>query len=69
MQLLNMQDATVYEIYDITYDNTGYPHFLIYKDKQWLRVSAKHFTPNFESVFYKGQTVYLVDEELIGYEA
>ena len=69
MQLLNMQDATVYEIYDITYDNTGYPHFLIYKDKQWMRVSAKHFTPNYEQVFYKGKDVYLVDGELIQNEA
>ena len=30
-------------VYDITYDKSGYPHFLIFRDNQWLRVSAKHF--------------------------
>ena len=34
-----------YNVYDITYDNAGYPHFLIYKDNQWIRMSAKHFRP------------------------
>lgn len=65
MQLLNTKDATEYEIYDITYDNTGYPHFLIYKDKQWMRVSAQNFTPSYEKVFYHGRDAYLVDKELI----
>ena len=65
MQLLNTKDATVYEIYDITYDSTGYPHFLIYKDKQWMRVSAKHFTPNYYSAFYLGKDGYVADGELI----
>ena len=37
--------CNVYEVFDIAYDNAGYPHFLIYKDGQWLRVSAKHFEP------------------------
>ena len=35
-------------VYDITYDNSGYPHFLIYEDGQWKRVSAKHFKPDLE---------------------
>lgn len=35
----------IYEVYDITYDKNGYPHFLIYKDGQWVRLSAKHFRP------------------------
>lgn len=30
-------------VYDITYDKSGYPHFLIFRDNQWLRVSAKYF--------------------------
>lgn len=35
-----------FDVYDITYDAvTGYPQFLIYKDGQWLRVSAKHYKP------------------------
>lgn len=34
----------VFDVFDITYDAvTGYPQFLIYKDGQWLRVSAKHY--------------------------
>lgn len=65
MQLLNTQDATEYEIYDITYDNTGFPHFLIYKDKQWMRVSAKHFTPDYYPAFYLGKDGYIVDGEWI----
>jgi hypothetical protein len=35
-----------HEVYDIAYDKKGYPHFLIYKDGQWLRLSAKHFKPS-----------------------
>ena len=39
------KDNKAYTVFDITYDKNGYPHFLIYKDGQWLRVSAKHFRP------------------------
>lgn len=35
----------IYEVYDIKYDKAGYPHFLIYKNKQWFIVSAKYFVP------------------------
>ena len=65
MQLLHKKDKKLYEIYDITYDSTGYPHFLIYKDKQWLRVSAKHFTPDYEPVFNRGEDTYIADGELL----
>ena len=65
MQLLNKKDATVYEIYDISYDNCGDPIFLIYKDNSWERVNATDFTPHYEQVFYKGKDAYLVDGELI----
>ena len=41
----NKDNNETYKVYDITYDNKGYPHFLIYKDNQWLRISAKHFRP------------------------
>lgn len=35
-----------FDVFDITYDAiTGYPQFLIYKNDQWLRVSAKKFEP------------------------
>ena len=34
-----------YMVYDIKYDSAGFPHFLIYKDNQWLCKSAKHFKP------------------------
>lgn len=33
------------KIYDISYDSTGYPIFLIYIDGQWIRKSAKYFRP------------------------
>lgn len=34
-----------YIVYDISYNKAGYPHFLIYKDGQWIRQSAKYFHP------------------------
>ena len=43
-----------YTVYDIQYDSAGYPHFLIYKDDQWLRVSAKHFLPTTDTKVTKG---------------
>lgn len=42
---INKDNNKKYEVYDITYDKAGYPHFLIYKDGQWIRMSAKHFRP------------------------
>lgn len=45
MTVVNKNNDKKYEVYDITYDNAGYPHFLIYKDGQWVRMSAKHFRP------------------------
>ena len=33
------------KVYDIKYDKNGYPHFLIYKNKQWTIISAKNFEP------------------------
>lgn len=65
MQLLNTQDATVYEIYDIAYDDYGDPVFLIYKNRRWQRVSAKNFTPDYYPAFYLGKDGYVVDGELI----
>lgn len=51
MRLLYKPDNTVYEIFDITYDSTGFPHFLFYRQGQWLRKSAKEFTTDFELAF------------------
>lgn len=45
MILVDKRDNKTYQVYDIAYNKTGYPIFLIYKDNQWLRVSAKHFSP------------------------
>ncbi len=36
---------SVVDVYDIHYDKTGYPQFLIYENNQWVRVSAKHYKP------------------------
>lgn len=41
----NKDNGVCYEVYDISYDKAGYPRFLIYKDGQWMRMSAKHFKP------------------------
>lgn len=32
-------------VYNIRYDKTGFAHFLIYKNNQWLNKSAKLFKP------------------------
>jgi hypothetical protein len=45
LNLINKDNCENYKIYDISYDKAGYPHFLIYKDGQWVRMSAKHFRP------------------------
>lgn len=45
MRMYCKADCRIYNIYDIAYDSSGYPHFLIYKDNQWIRMSAKHFEP------------------------
>lgn len=45
MKVRYKENCKIIEVYDITYDNSGYPHFLIFEDNQWKRVSAKHFEP------------------------
>lgn len=45
MTVVNKKNNEKYEVFDITYDKAGYPHFLIYKDEQWIRLSAKHLRP------------------------
>lgn len=47
MILLYKPDNAVYEIFDVSYDKTGFPIFLFFRRGQWIRMSAKHFTPNF----------------------
>lgn len=39
-----------FDVYDITYDKNGYPHFLVYLGNEWIRLSAKHFSPSFEDL-------------------
>lgn len=43
--VINKNSKEIVDVYDISYDKNGYPHFLIYKDGQWVRMSAKYFTP------------------------
>ncbi len=46
MKVVEKETETVREVYDITYDGTGYPRFLIYDDDgTWVRRSAKYFVP------------------------
>lgn len=45
MQMVLKELDEIVDVYDITYDKTGFPHFLIYIDGQWLRKSAKYFRP------------------------
>ena len=41
----NKDNGDMYEVYDVVYNKAGYPHFLIYKDGEGIRLSAKHFKP------------------------
>ena len=43
--IMNKDNDKMCEVFDITYDKNGYPRFLVYKDGQWIRMSAKHFAP------------------------
>ena len=43
--VINKNNNEKYEVFDIVYNSAGYPHFLVYKDGQWLRMSAKYFRP------------------------
>lgn len=43
--VINKNNNEKYEVFDIVYNCAGYPHFLVYKDGQWLRMSAKYFRP------------------------
>ena len=43
--VINKDSKDIYDVYDVSYDKKGYPHFLVFKDGQWLRLSAKHFVP------------------------
>ena len=63
MKLLCKDDMQEYEIYDITYNQTGFPQFLIFKNNQWLRISAKHFRPDYyvnsdgTFIYFTGTTI------------
>lgn len=41
-----------YEVYDVTYDEDGYPLFLIRLSGEWVRISAKEFL-TFNEVYHK----------------
>lgn len=58
MNVLNLDDRGVYQVFDVSYDSNGYPQFLVYRNGQWLRMSAKHFTPNFFEAGQGGYSTY-----------
>ena len=45
MLVVHKKTGKIFEVYEIKNDRCGYPNFLIYKDNQWIRMSAKHFKP------------------------
>lgn len=47
MIVIEKSSGKRYPVYDICYDKAGYPHFLVYKDGQWFRQSAKYFVPEY----------------------
>lgn len=42
-------------VYHVNADKYGYPHFLIYHDRQWKYVSAKHYVPNAKESSYESK--------------
>lgn len=38
------------DVYDVRRDRNGYPHFLVYKDGQWVYLTAKIFEPAFDGI-------------------
>lgn len=48
IKVVNKNDQKEYEVFHIRNDKTGYPHFLIYINKQWKYISAKHCVPTYE---------------------
>ena len=62
MTVINKSNNERYNVYDVTYNNAGYPHFLIYKDGQWIRMSAKYFRPiEANDLIGDGETPYTYD--------
>ena len=45
MKVKNKSNNKIFDVYDIKYNKSGYPHFLIYEDGQWKIVSAKFYIP------------------------
>lgn len=45
MQMVLKETNEAVDVYNITYDRSGFPHFLIYENGQWILKSAKHFRP------------------------
>lgn len=45
MTVLEKKTKLPVEVYDIRYDNHGYPIFLYYQNGQWFQKSAKYFVP------------------------
>lgn len=39
------ENGNLLDVYAIRDDKKGYPHFLIYMNKQWKYESAKYFEP------------------------
>lgn len=39
------KDKQEYQVYDIMYDENGYPMFLIYKNNRWFTLPANNFVP------------------------
>lgn len=45
MNVVTKDGRHVYKVYDILYDKSRYPHFLIWNGKEWVMRSAKYFRP------------------------
>ena len=65
MRIVEKETEIIYDIYDITYDKNGYPQFLIFKDGQWIRRSAKYFKPEREKLINLPKFVVKGEEDTV----
>lgn len=47
--------AVPVSVYRVRDDKNGFPHFLVYKDKQWRYISAKHYIPVDQYYYVKNE--------------
>lgn len=45
-EVVHKETGETYTVFHVSYDRSGFPHFVIYDGNRWRRLSAKHFKPH-----------------------